>query len=288
VDPGLKTWSELDLYSQTMLQVGLNVPVRYHDDWIPKQVYPKVSKFDSNTKDLGFVVRYDGTDLRKPIVFRDQEKPCILQLFKLSGKNVGATGYFYAQHGTIQPKELQGLLLRIRHAAVGEYSSSFLGFPSTKGSVVQRWVSAEVWADDRLEDALNIDRRTLRVTHPAFVELQVAVHKFLDKFLDDVREKVYEIRNVERKSEKAKATVDGITTFANTKVASISRSAATELVNAWKGSTKTPDTSKRLAKKFSVVDLYRIVLEVAEEVMSPAQLKQFLRKLTKRLSGKAD
>jgi len=94
-------------------------------------------------------------------------------------------------HGVIRPQELQGLLIRIRNAAVGDYDKSFFGFSPSIGRLFQSWISSEIMADDRLEDAMNIDRRTLRDAHPAYVELQKAIHNHLEKFIKEVRDKIY-------------------------------------------------------------------------------------------------
>jgi len=200
-NPKLNSWTELDLYSQTLLEIGLNVPVCYHEDWLPEVLRKRVASFERLTQELGFIVEYDGTDLRKPIVFAPTGHT-LIERFSFHGKDVSAQGYFYAQHSTIKPQELQGLLIRVRNAAVAEYDRSFLGFSSTSGSLMQRWISAEIWADDRLEDAMNIDRRTLRVTHPAYVELQHEIHRFMTHFISRVRSEIYETRTEERHSEK--------------------------------------------------------------------------------------
>lgn len=194
----VRTWREFDAYSETMLQVGLNIPVRYHEDWMPARLSKKVKRLVAEIESLNFEVQYDGADLRKPIIFHPESK-ALIDVFNFKGKYVEASGYFYAQHGTIAPPELHGLMVRIRHAAVGEYDPQFWGFPPTEASIIQRWVSAEINADDRLEDAMNIDRRTLRVAHPAYVELQVAIHDHLRRVLGRARKELYsETREVRR------------------------------------------------------------------------------------------
>ena len=137
-NPRLTSWSEFNKYSQTMLGVALNVPVNYHNDWLPNRGLEQVRAIVEEIKSLHFTLQYDGTELRKPIVlFRrnpNVESPSayFVRRFNYSGDKVAAHGYFYVQHGTIKPEELQGSLIRIRQAAVGNYDSTFRGFLSQK------------------------------------------------------------------------------------------------------------------------------------------------------------
>ena len=196
---GLRSWSDLDEYSRTMLRVALNVPVRYAPDWAPPELLSEgLNEFTKMTDRLGFTVTYDGTDLRKPIIFRPGGRRVVVRTFEHNGNLVAARGYFYAQHGKLEPADLQGLLVRIRHSAVGEYDRDFWSFPITEGPVIKTWVSAEIWPDDTLEDAMNIDRSTLRDVHPAYVELRSALHVFFTDFLKDVRSELYGAGAAER------------------------------------------------------------------------------------------
>ncbi len=183
------TWRDFDRYSDTLLEVALNVPVRYFDNWLPSKLRRQLKDFEDRTNKLDFKVNYDGLELRKPIVFSGGDK-AFIRKFSFSGNKVEASGYFYAQHGSIKPLELHGLLLRIRNAAVGEFDPSFWGFSASEYSLIQRWVSCEIWADDRLEEAMNIDRRTLRVTHPAYVELRDVIHAELRSVFSEVRTRI--------------------------------------------------------------------------------------------------
>ena len=197
-------WKEFDSYSEQMLNVGLNVPVQYHEGWMPTEGIETVKEFEKATKELGFKVFYDGTDLRKPVVFRPPRDGVVVESFNFEGEHVSARGYFYAQHGTMRPNNLQGLLLRIRNAAVGEYDRDFWGFPAGDSPLIQKWISAEIWADERLEEAMNIDRRTLRQAHHTFVELRTAVHKAFRSFLNTATNDLYKTANKSRQATKAK------------------------------------------------------------------------------------
>ncbi len=279
----LKSWSIFDDYSRTRIEIALNVPIQYHTDWIPKELRPKVKKFTDATADLDFKVVFDGAEIRKPIVFNPEGKSLVKD-FHYEGKNVSASGYFYAQHGGIRPQELQGLLLRIRNSSVGEYDPSFLDFSPSIGSLFQNWISAEVFADDRLEDAMNIDRRTLRAAHPAYVELQGAIHKYLSDLIKEVRAEIYGSQSQQRQRARAEKVSENLASIASEELSRISPSTADKVERAWRSSTADDRGRKMLLKKYSVDQLYRLVISVAQETLTTDQFEIFIERLTERLT----
>jgi Histidine kinase-, DNA gyrase B-, and HSP90-like ATPase len=277
-------WSDLDAYSQTMLRVGMNVPVRYLPKWHGEVKGGGLSKLTREVEGLEFKVLYDGTDLRKPVVLPPSPDGHVLRKFSYDGEHVAAHGYLYAGVGVLRPEWLNGVMIRIRNAAVGEYDDGFLGFRHSEGTLFQRWMTAELWADDRLEEALNIDRRTLRITHPAFVELQRAFHEELSSFLTEVRAELYQTRSTERRRSKARDEVTRLRTAIErpavrlpkaTKKALDRREAAVD------GASQAELRS--LLKSYSVSELYTVALEVAEEVLTPDQYRRFAAALAQRL-----
>ncbi len=279
----INTWKDFDTYSETMLKIGLNVPVRYAPKWVPSKYHNVVKEFEQTTEKLNFSVYYDGTELRKPIVFRDLDGRGILKHFKFEGSEVSAHGYFYVQHKTIKPIEIHGLLVRIREAAVGEHDQQFWGFSPSESSLLQRWVSAEIWADDRLEDAMNIDRRTLRDVHPAYVELRGAIHKQLRAVLKEARQEIYEAGSTERKQTIVHEAWDELRHLADDPGLKLPSYVAQSLHDNLK-SISPKNRQKMLLKKYNAVEFYEIIIEVAKQVLTPAQLKKFLSILTERLS----
>jgi hypothetical protein len=280
-----RTWSDFDQYSETMLRVGLSVPVSYHDNWYGPQGNRTLSKLARGVAALGFTVEYDGSELRKPIVFCPGDAAHFVAPFEFAGKHVSATGYFYVQHGTIFPQELSGLLIRIRNAAVGAYDPSFLDFPSSIGPLFQRWISAEIYAGDELEDAMNIDRSTLREAHPAYEELRAAIHPHLRLLITRARAELHGQGADERRAQRAERSEHEIGAAAKRFLAPIDRAAAKELVEGWARSDDDEALDSLLVRRFGVADLYRIVLEVARETLPPGEVARFIRALTRRLRG---
>ena len=279
---GLKTWDKFNAYSRNMLEIGLNVPVDYHEDWLPQKLRSQVSDIEEQVSSLGFSVFIDGTKVRKPIAFRPSGK-AIVDRFTYKGEHVSAKGYFYAQDSGIRPQELQGVLLRIREAAVGEFDSGFLGFSASINPLIQSWISGEITANDQLEDAMNIDRRTLRIAHPAYVELQKAVHNHVSSLLKKVRTEIYGTRSEERKINQAKKIEGKIHDVADKEIANFSPRAAREVKRAWSNVAKKEVGRKAILQKFAVNQLYKIVVNVAQESLTQRQFDNFIGKLTERL-----
>jgi Histidine kinase-, DNA gyrase B-, and HSP90-like ATPase len=281
-DPYRRTWTDLNLYSQTMLEVGLNVPVRYAPNWMPSQLRRRLKRLEETVDALDFTLKWDGTEVRKPVVLgHDGDKhPQMLRRFKFEGEHVSAEGYFFAQHGVLLPQELNGLLIRIRNAAVGDFDSSFLGFRSSEYTILQRWVSGEIWASDELEEALNIDRRTLRVTHPAFIELQAAVHRELSKVFREVRRKLYDQPSAAKKQGRAQEQRDQIDQIAARHRLSTARRGAKPSVE----EETTSAATRAMVRKYTVSELFDLALEVAEQELPRSQFRKFAQALAKRLT----
>lgn len=280
--PRLKSWSDLDRYSQTYLGVALNVPVRYPPAWMPAACVKQVDDLVDEVSSLDFNVVYDGTEMLKPTVLPDSDET-LLRRFSHIGEHVAANGYCFATHGTLRPRELQGVLLRIRHAAVGRYDGSFLEYPIGESQLFKNWISGEIWADDRLEDAMNIDRKTLRTTHPAYVELQQAFHQWFAGFLLEVRKDLYARSSGERRFHAAKDETQRVASAL--RAADVSRSVAEAVQEAWRQPQDVDDRRavRRLTRKYSIGELYETVLEVASKHMTKDAFDRFVRELTQRL-----
>jgi hypothetical protein len=275
-DAKLNTWKDFDFYSETLLHVALNLPIRYYSGWIPAKHHEKVKEFEDHLDILDFSVFYDGCELYKPIVFNPPDNSTLLERFEFKGENISATGYFYAQHGTVKPLELQGLLVRIRNAAVGEYDHTFWGFSQSDAGLIQRWISAEIWADDRLEEAMRVDRGSFRIAYPAYVELRDAIHKQLRVVLNQATTKIYKANRSENITKKVKE-------LAKKKIAPVAPVAARNIEELLESAATKASARRSLQRKFSIIEFYETVLEVGKKVLTPSQLAKFLESLTERV-----
>ncbi len=56
------------------MQIGLNVPVRYHDNWLSDKLQLEVEDIDKHVAGLNFSLYIDGSEVKKPIVFKSEEE----------------------------------------------------------------------------------------------------------------------------------------------------------------------------------------------------------------------
>jgi len=164
-----------------------------------------------------FRVVFDGIDLRRYIQFptKPQANP---RLFYISFDDVVAdeplrfSGYIFGQTQAVTPLELNGVQIRLRAVGIGGYDSTFLKYYRQIETIRSRWVSGEIFVDDGLERALNIDRDSFNEHDEHFKRLQEKLHEKLDTVfnkLDSIaRAQQEEKRNV--KDELLKGSMQGI------------------------------------------------------------------------------
>lgn len=285
-DTTLASWGEFDAYSETMLRVALNVPVRYFEDFIKsRKQLASVNEFVDRVSQLQFDVHYDGTDLRKPVVFNAPPSASFVHRFELNGESVSGSGYFYAQTGILKPQNLNGLLIRIRSAAVGDYDPSFLDYPSERGTLFQKWISGEIWASDELEEALNIDRITLRQTHPAVTELREMVHQELTDVIARARKELHGRSSQAKRTRIASEEAAKLTEL--TGELRIHSTALSESSERIEQSVVSRDESLTLSRKYSLSEIVSLVSDIANEVIPDARTrKRFLNAILDRLLEK--
>ena len=104
----------------------------------------------------------------------------------------------------LKPDELRGILIRIKDVAIGYYDQSMLDYRINEGPR-SRWITGEIFVDQGLEDALNIDRDSFNRFHPEFRAIQEYVHTFLQKEIFPVVYQNIEKRSAVRDDTKSKA-----------------------------------------------------------------------------------
>jgi hypothetical protein len=259
---------------------------------MPAAYQAAVQEFTEHAASLDFVVRVDGSEIRKPTVFRDDPDGLLVKRFNFEGEHVAGKGYLYARSGALKPRELNGLLVRIRNASVGGYDRSFLDFPGYESPLFQDWTSGEVWVDDGLEDALNIDRKTLRITHPAYVELQAYIHEELRSFFSAVRRDLYGARSARRREQQADKQLEVMTELASTLEQFLGRRATARLLRQWESSVGTrqrrrgrvSSRTQALTRKFTAAAVLTMVAEASQEAeLDRSEAERLLSELSRIL-----
>lgn len=208
----LKSFTEDNAYLQFIIDLASYIPVQYIDSGpivgIRDNVVSEIVQYHKN---LNFKVDLDGIYLKKPIYFIADDSSRVIsfdETLKTNGINLKFKGYFYVQHGLLVPREQNGVAIRIRMIPVAEqfgYDPTFLRYPNYMDQIFRNWISGEIYIEEGLEDAMNIDRKSFRVTHPHYLALQNFLHEFLRTKVFKVANEIYEnaknARNTVQKSE---------------------------------------------------------------------------------------
>jgi hypothetical protein len=207
----------LDGYHYMLWELGLLSPVRYleHAPFNPavRQI-EDVEKLKVDQPDK-FSVVVDGIDIRRPQLFPN---PICIQypspdpkLYRLeydetiAERKLQFHGYVYGQQPRIQPEELKGLHIRIRNVGIGKYDKSWLGYPFDEGLKFGQ-VSGEIFVDEGLESALNIDRDSFRETDVHYQTMKAYVW---DRLRSEVfpefksRQKTYRTKRQQKEQKQA-------------------------------------------------------------------------------------
>jgi Histidine kinase-, DNA gyrase B-, and HSP90-like ATPase len=201
---------ELGDYWRFIWELSASCPIPYvAPDAIPKGL---VKGEQARLESYNFTVFVDNLELRKPMVLKGNKAGYTThkideQTYVIYNRLLRFHGYIVVQEGSqLRPDELRGILIRIKNVAIGYYDQTMLDYRHNEGPR-NRWITGEIYVDEGLEDALNIDRDSFNRFHPQFKQLQEFVH---DVLKDDVFPKVYkqiDVRSARRMEEKGKQHV---------------------------------------------------------------------------------
>jgi len=172
---------DISEYNRLLWELAVMAPVPYLGDGPVKGARP-IPEIRRRLLANKFRVRVDGLELRKPLLFpTDPEitKPRhdfqVYDDIEFEGQVDEAplrfSGYIYHQRKRIYPPELGGILVRIRDVAIDSYDRSLLNYPKSEGPMASG-ISGEIYVEEGLEGALNIDRNSFRESDPHYLKLQ--------------------------------------------------------------------------------------------------------------------
>lgn len=182
-----RTWSlqELGDYWRLLWELSACCPVPYlQEDALPHNL---VADEQKKLVSYDFKVFLDGIQLLKPVYLKDNPGGYtnfkIENEAKLYGKILKYHGYLVVQEGLqLKPDELRGILIRIKNIAIGYYDPSLLDYRYNEGPR-SRWITGEIYVEEGLENALNVDRDSFNRFHPEFRSIQDYTHKILKEVI---------------------------------------------------------------------------------------------------------
>ena len=171
---------------------GQAVPIDLH----PKESLRKHLELTDSAKRTGtpFNVVLDGISLRRPIrlsrtlvtasrvgtpvlLAASQPNPFEEKDLERAGGPLSFTAYLY-WNSRIVPKETAGVLIRIGDASGTLFDPTFLNYRISEQTRL-RQITAEIFVNEGLDSAINIDRESFNYSHPHFLFVQKWLHRAL-------------------------------------------------------------------------------------------------------------
>jgi hypothetical protein len=214
-----KGTKKIGYYWSMLLQIANTIPVPYMDNGPIKDSarYPVIKLLKDEVQDLRFDVEIDGVHLRKPLrlpnvqdVTRkgyDYDVYTFKKRYSFQdGSRLRFKGYIYNQRKSILPTQFRGMIIRVKNVAIDGPLPDFLDYPYSEKMWLP-WTMGEVYVEEGLEDAMNIDRNTFNLTHPHYRKLRLFLHDLLHKeVFVRVRKRYIDRMNERRKIEKLDRT----------------------------------------------------------------------------------
>jgi hypothetical protein len=211
---GVHSLQQLGDYWRLLWELSACCPLPYVSaSALPNRL---IAEDQERLESYGFKVLVDGIQLSKPVNLKNNPGGYTTNRIKQTtqkvyGNDLSFHGYIAVQEGLqLKPDELRGILIRIKDVAIGYYDQSMLDFRSNEGPR-SRWLTGEIFVDQGLEDALNIDRDSFNRFHPEFRAIQEYVHTLLRKEIFPIVYQNIDKRSAVRHETKTKARTAQLT-----------------------------------------------------------------------------
>jgi len=183
---GQLAFNALPQYHQFLWELAVMTPVEYFDRG------PLLVKKDILVEKKRELERYrfsllvDNQKLYKPILLpsgdvgKNESPEPELDYYleplerddEVDGERLRYHGYVFWQRAQVEPSALRGLQIYIRDIGIGLYDQTLLNFSVINPSSRAGQMSGEIYVEEGLERALNVDRNSFRETDAHYVALQ--------------------------------------------------------------------------------------------------------------------
>ena len=104
------------------------------------------------------------------------------------GSKLKFSGYLFVQKPkAIKPFEINGLQIRLKNVGIGGYEKTFLTNYQPIETEQSKWITGEIFVDEGLETALNIDRDSFNEHEEHYQALQNYLQGYLDKVFEEIK-----------------------------------------------------------------------------------------------------
>lgn len=184
------TVAEHGAYAQLIWELAVTSPVRYLPKG-PVTITSQLSDLRKRMEKFKFSVFVDGVEIFKPILLPYSNSITAkvypdLNLRKqiTDTRTLSVRGYLYWQKTRILPRELQGILVRVRNVGIGPFDPTYLNYPRHEGWKFSQ-LCGELYVDNGLDEAINIDRSSFRETDESYLALQEWLFNRLGRETDE-------------------------------------------------------------------------------------------------------
>jgi len=91
---------------------------------------------------------------------------------KVSNERIRCSGYIFWQRKQVIPSTLRGIQIYIRNVGIGLYDTGLMNFSTVNPTSRAGQMSGELYVEEGLERALNVDRNSFRETDAHYLALQ--------------------------------------------------------------------------------------------------------------------
>ncbi|CAN5647445.1 hypothetical protein BH10BAC5_BH10BAC5_22870 [soil metagenome] len=152
-----------------------------------------ISKKNEELISYNFSVIFDDIKLFRPIklpypILNNSGSTQEVQLFYFEYDNIvrkrrlKCYGYFFAQEMAIKPRDLKGIQIRIKNVGIGVHDATFMKYGKIEAPR-DNWLTGEIYVEEGLESALNIDRDSFNENDEHYYILKEQIHKYLSEIV---------------------------------------------------------------------------------------------------------
>ncbi|MEP1778595.1 ATP-binding protein [Reichenbachiella sp.] len=149
---------------------------------------------------------YRGIKLPFPLWRHNHLQECQLFYFEYNSivrkRPLIFKAYFFAQESAIKPRDLKGLQIRIKNVGIGLNDATFIKYDKIE-SPRDNWISGEIYVEEGLESALNIDRDSFNENDEHYFILRQQIHSFLSSKVFPTVSSLQRKRNKEKRARDA-------------------------------------------------------------------------------------
>jgi hypothetical protein len=187
------SYQSLPRYHQFLWELSIMTPVQYLDKG-PVLLDPALLRSKKDELDaFHFSVLVDNRSLSKPILLPsgsiareekleeeyDYNLWTLNQDERVDEHQLKYAGYIFWQRKQVEPSSLRGIQIYIRNVGIGLYDQTLMGFSTVNPTSRAGQISGEIYVEEGLEQALNVDRNSFRETDAHYLALQEYVWKLI-------------------------------------------------------------------------------------------------------------